>query len=75
MSQTGNNTSDMLNSFGETANHLVKFFNALNENMTPSQKEELNKQFGGDFSKELTKTQNELAKAMSDINKANESHR
>lgn len=71
MNPTDNNVSDVLGSLGETASSVSTFLNALQTSLTPEQKAELDKRLGGNnaYADTMKKAQNDLTKALLDIQK------
>lgn len=73
MSQTDNNTKDILNTLANTANQLSSFFSKVQDSLTPDQRAMLDKELGGTgaFNKKMNKTQKDLDKVMSNLNNFN----
>jgi hypothetical protein len=74
MSQTDNNPgniNNVLNSLSKTASDMSEFLSKTVNNLTPEQKEMLNKELGGDFTVAMKKTQDDLASVMKNINNLN----
>lgn len=68
-----NNTSNILNSLGNTAQQLGDFLNNIQKTLNPEQKAELDKEMKGNFAKEMNKVQSDISKAIEDINNFNAS--
>jgi hypothetical protein len=70
MNPMGNDANNLLSSLAGTATQVSNFLSKIQQNLTPEQKELLDKELGGDgkFNSQMKKTQEDLTKALQDLN-------